>query len=79
MLILANVFVLATDSYPVDKSMQEKAELLNDIFTYCFVAEMVIKLVGLGFKEYARDSFNNFDASIVILSLVEISLEASGG
>jgi hypothetical protein len=35
---------------------------------------MVIKLLGLGFKEYARDSFNLFDAIIVLISLVETAL-----
>jgi hypothetical protein len=36
-----------------------------------FVAEMIIKLIGLGFKEYARDSFNIFDALIAIISLID--------
>lgn len=38
---------------------------------------MVIKLIGLGFKEYARDSFNLFDASIVLLSLVDVIVSAT--
>ena len=33
---------------------------------------MIIKLFGLGFKEYARDSFNLFDALVVVLSIVDI-------
>ena len=49
-------------------------ELANTIFTYCFLAEMIIKLLGLGVKDYARDGFNRFDAAIVILSMVEIAL-----
>jgi hypothetical protein len=32
---------------------------------------MVLKLLGLGFKDYLRDGFNIFDALLVILSLVE--------
>ena len=76
-LIVANTIVLATDSFPENKSKQEKAEFLNNIFTYCFVAEMVIKLIGLGVKEYAWGQFNLFDASIVILSIIEIVLETS--
>jgi len=39
---------------------------------------MVIKLFGLGFKEYSRDSFNLFDAVVVILSLVEVVMETIG-
>ena len=44
---------------------------MNDIFTWCFFAEMIIKLLGLGFKGYARDANNIFDACLVIISLVD--------
>ena len=37
-----------------------------------------MKLVGLGFKNYARDNFNLFDALIVVVSLVDFSIAASG-
>jgi hypothetical protein len=45
---------------------------------------MVGKLVGLGFKEYAEDSFNLFDCTVVVISLVEsaiawIGVEGGGG
>jgi hypothetical protein len=53
-------------------------DFLNDIFTWAFVAEMIIKLLGLGFTEYIKDSFNKFDAVIVILSLVEFVLVNTG-
>lgn len=33
---------------------------------------MIIKLLGLGFKGYARDRFNIFDCVIVIISTIEI-------
>ena len=45
--------------------------MMNDILSWIFFAEMVIKLVGLGFKEYAADSFNLFDCSVVMISLIE--------
>ena len=38
---------------------------------------MVIKLLGLGVKEYTRDGFNLFDAAIVVLSMVEIGIEST--
>ena len=52
--------------------------MANTVFTYCFLAEMIIKLLGLGVKDYARDGFNRFDAAIVILSMVEIALQGDG-
>lgn len=35
---------------------------------------MVIKLLGLGIKEYTRDGFNIFDAVLVIVSLIDLVL-----
>ena len=38
---------------------------------YCFFFEMVIKIIGLGPREYVRDKFNIFDGFIVIVSTIE--------
>jgi len=46
---------------------------------------MIIKMTGLGLREYVRDSFNIFDAAIVLISLVDnilfysVGSNASGG
>ena len=32
---------------------------------------MIIKLIGLGVKNYVKDNYNLFDAVIVIISLVD--------
>ena len=72
LLIVFNTIVLALDKYPEDPKLTSLSDSLNNFFTYAFIMEMVIKLIGLGFKEYARDSFNLFDSVIVILSVVGI-------
>ena len=74
MLIIANTFVLALDGYPRDFEREKIAQALNDIFSWCFVAEMIIKIIGLGFREYTRDTFNIFDAILVIISLIDFVL-----
>lgn len=33
---------------------------------------MVIKVYGLGFKQYFRDSFNIFDMIVVLVSIIEL-------
>lgn len=76
-LIIANTAVLALEKFPEDPKTNEISATLNDVFTWAFVAEMVIKLIGLGFKEYARDSFNLFDAFIVVLSIVDMIVSAA--
>ena len=46
-------------------------EIANQVFGWLFLLEMVIKLIGLGPKEYARDRFNLFDCFIVLFSTFE--------
>ena len=75
MLIITNTIVLAFDRYPADKNIIEMHQKLNEIFTYLFIAEMLMKLLGMGFKEYARDRFNLFDAFIVVMSIIDIILQ----
>jgi hypothetical protein len=41
-----------------------------------FALEMVLKIFGLGIKRYYQDGFNDFDAVVVIMSLVELVQEA---
>ena len=74
LLIIANTVVLALDKYPEDPQEKKISEILNEVFTWAFVIEMVIKLFGLGFKDYSKDSFNLFDALIVVLSIVDMIL-----
>ena len=73
-LILANTYVLAQDSYPKDPSYIETEKSLNNFFIWSFALELIIKLIGLGFRDFTRDSFNMFDALIVLLSFVDTIL-----
>lgn len=56
--------------------MEPELEMATDYTNYAFLAifvlEMIIKLLGLGFKEYFIDGYNVFDCVIVMLSIVEI-------
>lgn len=49
------------------------------MFTVLFTFEVIIKLIGFGFRPFCRDNFNIFDALIVIMSLLEIGLGSGGG
>jgi hypothetical protein len=71
LLIIANTVVLALDRHPIDATEFKTLEILNDVISWCFFAEMIIKFIGLGFREYARDKFNLFDCFIVVMSTIE--------
>ena len=76
LMIIWNTIVLASDSFPVDPKKEALNNNLNRFFAYIFLAEMVIKLLGRGVRDYAREQLNLFDAAIVIISMVEIALES---
>lgn len=49
-------------------------EIINVFFFAFFCFELVVKLLGEGFKYYLRDRYNWFDAGIVFISAIDISL-----
>lgn len=50
------------------------------VFTAVFAFEMVLKLIGLGVRDYVKDRFNIFDGVIVFFSLAEyIGNSTDGG
>ena len=73
-----NTVCLAMDRYPMPASELDVLEVLNLIFFISFLLEMIIKILGLGLREYVRDSFNIFDAVIVLVSCVDVALFYSG-
>ena len=76
-MIIANTITLAIEKYPEDPEQTKISDLLNEIFTWIFVLEMVIKLTGLGFKNYIKDRMNIFDAIVVVLSIIDFVLTES--
>lgn len=47
---------------------------LNDLFTWVFIAELIIKVLALGPLGYLRDPMNDFDCFIVIISVMDMVL-----
>lgn len=72
--IVINTIVLALDKYPEDKLEAKNLEALNLGLSCIFFVEMVVKLIGLGVKQYFKDSFNTFDCAIVVISIIDIVL-----
>lgn len=78
LIITANIVVLAMDRYDQPPEEIIVTERLNTIFEVFFLAEMIIKLFGLGIRDYARDNYNLLDALLVIASLVDMLLKSAG-
>lgn len=74
MCIVANTVVLAYDNFNNSERTNEILDNINLSFYSVFAFEMVIKLLGLGFKYYFKDRFNFFDFVIVAISSVDVAL-----
>ena len=70
-MILANTLIMAVDHYNMSDQFQKGLYNANMVLTILFVAEMIIKVFGLGIKDYLKDGFNIFDAIIIIVGLLE--------
>lgn len=53
--IFINTISLSLDRYPIDYDFYMKLEIVNNTCTFIFVAEMIIKLFGLGLNGYLQD------------------------
>jgi hypothetical protein len=76
--IILNTLVLAFDQYPISYDMQTILDFFNEVLSYIFIGEMVVKLLGMGIREYCNDSFNIFDGTVVIISIVEMIVSKLG-
>lgn len=77
--ILANTAVMSATRYPEDPSWTAASETLNMAFTFYFLVELLVKLMGLGPRQYIKDRLNQFDALVVLASLVEVGFVLSPG
>lgn len=69
---MLNTFTLALDKYPAfNDTVLDVLEYINICFTAIFTAEVILKMIGLGFWDFNRDRMNQFDTLIVIISIAE--------
>lgn len=78
LVVIMNTTCLAYDHYGISKKSENDLQMINVAFTYFFVCELVLKIIGLGFRTYLRDFMNYFDLIVVTLSLIEIFIISGG-
>ena len=69
--VILNIVVLAFDSHQ-NFASNDFWSICNLIFTCLFALEMLLKLSSFGFRRYTKDSLNNIDATIILMSSVEL-------
>lgn len=66
-IILINGFIITAETYLVGNNL---LQALDRIIVWIFVIELLLKIIGLGFKDYFSAKWNVFDFIIVTGSLV---------
>lgn len=64
-----NTVVLSLDGLVNDDNL---LQTFNIFFAIIFTIELILKIIGMGIKDFLRDKLNIFDAGIVAISLYEI-------
>ena len=59
-LILLNVVAMSLNYSSQPKSYEAGLELVNVVLSWCFFTEMCLKLLGLGTRQYFKDSWNKY-------------------
>ena len=77
--VAINTVVLAMDRYNIPSSQEATLTVMNSYFTYIFISELGLKLIGLGPIGYLKDKMNYLDATVVLLSIVELAFLSGGG
>ncbi|XP_065065604.1 voltage-dependent T-type calcium channel subunit alpha-1H-like isoform X3 [Rhopilema esculentum] len=77
--ILLNTVMMGIEHHGQPKELTDTLEIFNFIFTIVFVIEFISKVIGYGPYGYIKDSFNLFDGTIVIISVIEIFGDTGSG
>ena len=78
--IVLNTITLAMNKYPDwDEGTKDILKGFNLFFTIIFTFEVVVKVLGLGVRDYGADKMNLFDAAIVTIGLVELGINTAAG
>ena len=72
--VIINTIGLSIDHYLISAKEAQDLKIMNYFFTAVFITELALKLTGLGFIKYLNDKMNYLDATVVILSIVELAL-----
>lgn len=84
-MIVLNAIALALVWYNMPEQLSQATTYLNYFFTMYFLAEMLVKLVGLGPRLYLEDKMNWFDGLVSIVGVIEFiismtpNVDALGG
>ena len=75
-IILLNTLTLTLEYDGMSHTYARTLEIINLVFTAIFMAELALKVCALGVRGYMRDRMNWLDAGVVVVSIVELAMNA---
>eukprot|EP00892_Ulva_mutabilis_P003109 jgi/Ulvmu1/1279/UM011_0003.1 len=76
--VVANVIIMALNTYGQSRSRTTVFERINLVFSLVFIVEAVIKILGFGWRFYIRSGWNKFDFVLVVASVIDFAMAAVG-
>jgi hypothetical protein len=76
-LVMLNIACLAVYHVGMSEALTVLLFWISMTFTVIFTIEVIVKLIGLGIKQYFRDPWCMFDFFVTLLSLVQIPLDVA--
>jgi len=75
--IIANTFILGFNWYMQPETFKDPISIVNYIFMVIFTVEAILKIIAQK-KDYFRDSWNIFDFTVVMGTIVILSINWAG-
>ena len=73
-IVLLNTVIMGIQYARMSKEYEFSLEIINYIFTGIYNIELVLKLIGIGFRYFTEMDFNTFDCICVILTDLSLIL-----
>ncbi|XRB09621.1 voltage-gated cation channel [Pycnococcus provasolii] len=77
--ILVNTACMAVTFKGMDRELEMVLGITNFAFNGVFMLEAVLKLIGLGWEQYQRSSWNRFDLFLIVVNLPEFFITVGAG
>jgi len=79
LMIALNTILLAMEYHGMSDQYRLALEKGNEIITWLFMVEMLLKFMGFGIRNYVKDNWNNFDGLLACVSFLELEIVLGAG
>ncbi|XP_074521311.1 sodium channel protein type 4 subunit alpha B-like [Halichoeres trimaculatus] len=77
--LIINILFLAMEHYPMTESFESMLAVSNLVFMFIYLVELLLKVLAMDPYGYFKVSWNIFDSSIVVFSVLEMGLADVSG